>query len=251
MVVGPRTQPSANKLVARTASVLLGRLPLFASDGLAQYEVALLKRWHMEVPYPRTGRRGRPRKPAQIPLPELRYGQVVKQRDGRRLVSVTRRVVYGTPAEIDPRQISTSLIERLNLTLRQENAALSRKTLAFAKDEDELRAHLALQVAYCNLVRPHLSLRHRLPHPIRIRGRTRRHWEKRTPAMAASITDRVWTLRDLLTYRPAITTTNPDPRKTLNRHDAKAAMDGMFGTFQSRTREPVLEAFRSSVRLPQ
>jgi len=45
--------------------------------------------------------------------------------------------------------------------------------------------------------------------------------------------------------------TNPDPRKTLNRHDAKAAMDGMFGTFQSRTREPVLEAFRSSVCLPQ
>ena len=43
----------------------------------------------------------------------------------------------------------------------------------------------------------------------------------------------------------------PDPRKTLNRHDAKAAMDGMFGTFQSRTREPVLEAFRSSVCLPQ
>jgi len=44
---------------------------------------------------------------------------------------------------------------------------------------------------------------------------------------------------------------DPDPRKTLNRHDAKAAMDGMFGTFQSRTREPVLEAFRSSVCLPQ
>jgi hypothetical protein len=39
---------------------------------------------------------------------------------------------------------------------------------------------------------------------------------------------------------------SPDPRKTLNRHDAKAAMDGMFGTFQSRTREPVLEAFSLS-----
>jgi hypothetical protein len=46
-------------------------------------------------------------------------------------------------------------------------------------------------------------------------------------------------------------TTYPDPKKPLNRHDAKAAMDGMFGTFQSRTREPVLEAFRSSVCLPQ
>ena len=36
-----------------------------------------------------------------------------------------------------PPDINTSLIERLNLTLRQENAALSRKTLAFAKDEDK------------------------------------------------------------------------------------------------------------------
>lgn len=208
MVVGPRTQPSANELVARTASVLVGRLPLFASDGLAQYEVALFDRWHVEVPYPRTGRRGRPRTPAQLPQPDLRYVQVVKHREGRRLVAVTRRVVYGNPAGIDPRHISTSLIERLNLTLRQETAALSRKTLAFAKDEDELRAHLALQVAYYNLVRPHLGLRHRLARPIRIRRRTCRHWEKRTPAMAASITDRVWSLRDLLTYRPAITATN-------------------------------------------
>ena len=118
-----------------------------------------------------------------------------------------RRVVDGNPEGIDPRQISTSCIERLNLTLRQENAALSRQTLAFAKDEDELRAHLALQGAYDNLVRPHLSVRHHLPQALQIRGRPCRHWEKRTPALAAAITDRVGSLRDLLIYRPAITAT--------------------------------------------
>ena len=200
LVVGPRTQASANALIARTASVLVGPLPLFSSDGLAHYETALFDRWPVEVPYPRTGRRGRPRHPARVPLPGLRYGQVVKQREGRRLVSVTRRVVFGQPEDGDVRQISTSLLERLNLTLRQENAALSRKTLAFAKDEDDLRAHLALQVAYYHCVRPHLSLRRRLRPPVRVRGRTRRRWERRTPAMAAALTEHVWSLRELLTY---------------------------------------------------
>lgn len=208
LVVGPRTQVSANELAERMASVLVGRLPLFSSDGLDQYGVALFDRWHVEVPYPRTGKRGRPRKPAKVALPELRYAQVVKQREGRRIVSVSKRVVHGKADEIAPSDISTSLIERLNLTLRRENAELSRKTLAFAKDEDELRAHLALQVAYYNFVRPHMSLRCRLRRPMRVRGRTRRLWDQRTPAMAADLTDRIWSLRDLLTYQPAITATD-------------------------------------------
>ena len=201
LIVGPRTQASADQLIGRTASVLVGRLPLFASDGLDQYGVALFKRWHVDVPYPRTGRRGRPRHPAKLAHPELRYVQLVKHREGRRLVSVSRRVVHGNPADIDPGQITTSLIERLNLTLRQENATLTRKTLAFAKDEDQLRAHLALQVAYYHFVRPHLSLRRRLSHPERVRGKTCRRWTKRTPAMAAGITDRLWSLHELLRYR--------------------------------------------------
>lgn len=208
LVVGPRTQASADTLIGRTASVLVGRLPLFASDGLDQYGVALFKRWHVDVPYPRTGRRGRPRHPAQLAHPELRYVQLVKHREGRRLVSVSRRVIHGDPADIDPGQITTSLVERLNLTLRQENATLRRKTLAFAKDEAELRAHLALQVAYYHFARPHLSLRRRLSRPALVRGKTRRRWEKRTPAMAAGITDRVWSLHELLRYR--VVTTSSD-----------------------------------------
>ena len=117
-------------------------------------------------------------------------------------------MVYAKAADLDPRPITTSLVERLNLTLRQENATLSRRTLAFAKDEDELRAHLALQVAYYHFVRPPLSLRRRLARPTRVRGRTCRTWQSRTPAMAAGITDRVWSLRELLTYRPGKTSIN-------------------------------------------
>jgi hypothetical protein len=49
----------------------------------------------------------------------MRYGQVIKQRAGRRLVSVTRRVVFGVAELIPLEQISTSLLERLNETIRQ------------------------------------------------------------------------------------------------------------------------------------
>jgi len=205
LVVAPRTQAGADELIGRTASVLVGRLPLFVSDGLDQYGVALFDRWHIEVPQPRTGRAGRPPNPQKVAVPELRYAQLVKHREGRRLVSVTKRIVHGEAADIDPRQITTSLIERLNLTLRQENAILSRKTLAFAKDEQDLRAHLALYVAYYHFVRPHQSLRVRLPTPVPVQGGAVRKWERRTPAMAAGIAERVWSLRELLTLPPART----------------------------------------------
>jgi len=148
------------------ANVLVGRLPLFASDGLDQYGVALFDRWHVEVPCPRTGKPGRPRGPAKHPHPDLRYVQVVKKREGRKLVAVSRRVVHGDKESVKRGDICTSLIERLNLTLREDNAPLARKTLAFAKNEDELRAHLALYVAYYHFVRPHRSLREELPQPV-------------------------------------------------------------------------------------
>ena len=61
-------------------------------------------------------------------------------------------------------------------------------------------------VAYYHFVRPHLSLRKRAPKEERRNSTHRLH--KRTPAMVAKITDHVWTLRELLTFRPCITSTN-------------------------------------------
>ena len=206
VVLGPRSQQSADQLMDRTAYVLCGELPLFVSDGLDSYGVALLERYHVRVSYPPTGKRGRPRVAKKRPAPDLRYAQIVKKREKGRVVSVSKRIVYGDPTTIDPQHINTSLIERLNLTLRRENAALQRKTLSFAKDENELRAHLALQVAYYHFVRPHLSLRERLDK--QPQEKATRRWRKRTPAMAAQLTDHVWSLRELLTFRSAITSTN-------------------------------------------
>lgn len=206
VVVGPRTQQSAHQLIDRTAYVLCGKLPLFVSDGLDSYGVALLDRYHVNVSYPPTGRRGRPRLPEKQPHPDLRYAQVVKKRERGRVVSVTKRIVYGDDSTIDSKDITTSLVERLNLTLRRENSTLQRKTLSFAKDDDELKAHLSLQVAYYHFVRPHLSLREKVDQSQG--NNANRKWQKRTPAMSARITDHVWSLRELLTFRPLITSTN-------------------------------------------
>jgi IS1 family transposase len=206
VVVGPRSQESATELINRTAYVLCGQMPLFVSDGLNSYGVALLDRYHVTVTYPPTGKRGRPRCPEKRPLPDLRYAQVVKKREGRRLVSVTKKIVYGDPQSIASKDICTSLVERLNLTLRRENSTLQRKALSFAKDEDEFNAHLALQVAYYHFVRPHLSLREEMPAGSEKKSVCR--WRKRTPAMCANIADHVWSLRELLRFRPYITSTN-------------------------------------------
>ena len=206
VVVGPRSQCSANRLIERTAYVLCGKLPLFVSDGLNAYGVALLDSYHVIVSHPPTGKRGRPRSPEKQPDPDLRYAQVVKKRERGRVVSVSKRIVYGDDAQIAEKDINTSLVERLNLTLRRENAALQRKTLSFAKDEDELKAHLALQVAYYHFVRPHLTLREWINETPETNSS--RRWNKRTPAMSATITDHVWSLRELLVCRPYITSTN-------------------------------------------
>lgn len=206
VVLGPRSQQSADELIDRCAYVLCAELPLFVSDGLDSYAVALLKRYHVKVSFPPTGKRGRPRIAEKLPTPGLRYAQVVKKREKGRVVAINKNVVFGDPECIDTKDINTSLIERLNLTLRRENAALQRKTLSFAKDENELKAHLALQVTYYHFIRPHLSLRERTY--VQVQKNSTRRWRKRTPAMAAHITDHVWSLHELLRFRPSITSTN-------------------------------------------
>lgn len=72
------------------------------------------------------------------PHPDLVYGQVIKQKVKGRLQALTYRVVYGVERFVAQRwAISTSLLERLNLTLRQHLAPLGRKSLSFGKDRDQ------------------------------------------------------------------------------------------------------------------
>jgi len=187
----------AEPLVADTEARLChDAMPLWVSDGLDAYGAALLSRHHVLETYPRTGKRGRPRRPKMVAFPALRYGQVVKQRDDRgHLVSVSKRAVFG---DVPLKDIHTVYIERHNLNLRHENRRLTRKTIAFSKAIVWLKRQMHLYQAYFNLSRSHRGLRQRL------NGNGMVKWNHRSPAVAAGITDHVWTLRELMCYKSFI-----------------------------------------------
>jgi len=178
-----------------------GQPPLFTSDKLPAYVEALIANYSIpEAPPSRRGR-GRPRQtPRRITDPELLYAQVDKRRERGRVVEVRRRIIFGSEEVISEvlgqQQINTSYVERDNLTSRQSNGRLVRKTLSHSKKSYYLRRHLELEDAVFNFVRPHLALRIELPRLLK-----GRKWQPRTPAMAAGLTDHIWTLEELLSFR--------------------------------------------------
>jgi len=97
--VGERTLAVAQQLVHHVVQVLApGCMPLFLTDGLKAYGLALLTHFGQWVEPPQRRNRGRAPKPRWLPHPELLYAQVVKQYRRRRLVRVSHRVVFGTLA---------------------------------------------------------------------------------------------------------------------------------------------------------
>jgi IS1 family transposase/transposase-like protein len=200
--VGPRTFDSALQLIQMTAAVVLG-VPCFFSDGFSCYLSALMAVYHTLKTFPRPGKPGRPRKPVKEPHPDLVYGQVIKKKRQGRLQELVYRVCCGAKRlEELGLSISTSLIERLNLTLRHALAPLVRKSWSFCKDRTQMRRRVVLFQAFYNFARPHMSLRVPLPDQARhATGLIQPKWHHRTPGMAAGLTDHVWTFRELLTAK--------------------------------------------------
>lgn len=196
-----RSEKEASAFLAAVKASTNGRPPLFTSDKLPAYVEALIANYSTPEPPPVKRGRGRPRtEPRRVREPELRYAQVDKQREGGRVVEVRRRIVFGSTAVITEilgaQQINTSYVERDNLTSRQSNGRLVRKTLSHSKKGYYLQRHIDLEDAVFNFVRPHLALRTAGLRPI-----NGRKWQQRTPAMAAGLTDHIWTLEELLSYR--------------------------------------------------
>jgi len=117
------------------------------------------------------------------------FAQLVKQyaspREGYARYSPA--VCTGTKVRIDrgnpdPERISTSYVERQNLTMRMGMRRFTRLTNAFSKKLDNHMAAIALHFLHYNFARPHKTLAN--PYP-------------RTPAIAAGISDHVWTLREI------------------------------------------------------
>lgn len=93
-----------------------------------------------------------------------------------RIGEVISKVRTGDP---DPEHISTSHVERQNLTMRMAICRFTRLTNAFSKKLANLKAAVALHFAYYNFCRIHQTIRV-------------------TPAMEAGLTDHVWTIAELL-----------------------------------------------------
>src|SRR6266849_11134260 len=201
-IVGPRTLDTAKEVVATTKARVAG-VPAFFSDGFTCYLAALIAAFHVVTTFTRTGKRGRPRKPRCAPHPDLVYGQLVKQKKQGKLLTLSTRVVLGAERLTHLGfTISTALVERVNLTLRQALAPLGRKTSSFCKDRERMRQRVVFFQAFYNGARPHMSLRQPLPlHERTRRGAICPRWQERTPAMAAGLTDHVWTFRELLTAK--------------------------------------------------
>ena len=94
-VVGERSQKIADKLVANTAKMLRS-IPLFVTDGLKLYTIALRKQYGKLQLFAPTGKRGRPRSPKLIVDELLNYAQVIKIRAEGRLKKVVKRIIFGS-----------------------------------------------------------------------------------------------------------------------------------------------------------
>jgi IS1 family transposase len=206
---GNRTLAMAQCVVHQVVQVLAPDcVPLLLTDGFREYMTALLTHYGHWMQPERRQAQGPAPKPRWMPLPQLLYAQVVKTVRRRRLVRVRHRVVFGTLETVNAVlaplgwQINTAFIERLNLSMRQHVAAVGRRVTTLCKGEDGIRQQLALYHVYYNFCLPHASLRVPLPQPLPTNGMgSAKTWQPRTPAMAAGLTDRVWTLREVLLFR--------------------------------------------------
>src|SRR5712692_5231826 len=135
-----RSEPEGIAFLAKFKGKTDGRPPLCTSDKLPAYVAALIANYSTPEPLPVKRGPGRPRQePRRVLAPQLCYAQVDKPRENGRLIEVRQHIIFGTPevrTEIlgDP-QINPSYVERDNLTSRQNNGRLVRKTLSYSKKD--------------------------------------------------------------------------------------------------------------------
>lgn len=165
--------------------------PPAVSDGWGGIREAMVKVYGRIPEYSGTGR---PPTGTQ-PQPGWKYLQIVKRKDGRGHFCGTRlNAVYGNEEElVELFGKSTAYVERTHLTMRLFSSRLTRKTAAFSKEISIHKACAVIDDMYYNLIRPHKALR------LRNKNGGLRKWTQRTPAIAAGLTDHIWTLKELFT----------------------------------------------------
>ncbi len=172
--------------------------PPVLSDGWGGHREALVEVYGKVPAY--TGH-GRPPTRKQ-PLEGWHYTQMVKQRDATgNLIGVKVRVIYGDETTLERTGDRTVYVERTNLTSRQMTGRLVRKTLGFSKRVEMLKAACIWEDIVYNFTRPVKTLR------LEIDYEQNRRWMQRSPAMAAGLADRIWSIREVLMMIPVPTNT--------------------------------------------
>jgi IS1 family transposase len=200
--LGARTQAAAHAVVHDIQQRLAPAcLPIFTSDGLHLYFYTLTAhfgQWVVGV--------GRRTRAWQVAI-GLIYGQVKKRYRRRRLVGIRYIMRCGTRLALRDAliglglsgKLNTAFVERLNLTVRQSVAALIRRTWSTMHQAPRLLLHLEWWRGYYHFVRPHTSLRVALGQPLERGGKRQpQRYRQRTPAMAAGLTSRRWSVREVL-----------------------------------------------------
>jgi IS1 family transposase len=163
--VGKRTAYSANCFVEDLAARLNSERVQVSTDALGAYVEAVERGFGSGADY------------GQI-VKTYAHSDLAEQRkySPPEILHIKRTIISGNP---NMRSISTSYVERQNLTMRMHMRRLTRLTNAFSKKMDNFKSAVALHFAYYNFVRMHKTLR-------------------MTPAMAGGVTDRIWEVSDLI-----------------------------------------------------
>ena len=202
---GKRTAEDAIDLfrdVERKRSIA-SPIPAFTSDNWSPFEEGLVYIYSTQETPPYSGQGRRPL-PILIPYSNLKYARICKRRERGRVVEIVEEVVFGEPEEVlhllgadSGGRINTSYIERLNLSIRNSLARFIRRGMNCSKDLEIHSRIVDFFQAWYNFVKPHRSLRVELKNEDRV-------WMQRTPAMAEGLTDRIWSLSELLYFRVPI-----------------------------------------------
>ena len=166
-LVGNRSFNCAKDFIADLKARLANRVQI-TTDGHKMYLEAVEKTFGSEIDY--------------AMLVKL-YGQDIegeKRYSPAKCIGAERMIIQGNP---DKEAISTSYVERQNLTMRMNMRRFTRLTNAFSKKLENHTLALALYFMHYNFARPHKTLAN--PYP-------------RTPAMAAGISDHIWTIEEIV-----------------------------------------------------
>jgi transposase-like protein len=185
-------------LVQLIRSCALARPLLICVDGFIAYVQAIAQVFRSPCP---TGQRGRP---GLISWPDIHIGQVIKRYEGKRVVDVTRRMAQGCfetakallESSHGGTKLNTAFIERLNATFRSRLAVLVRRSRALIRNPQTLQPLMFLMGCVYNFCTEHKSLRLKL-----WVGSHGSRWVRRTPALAAGLTDHIWTVKELLLFQ--------------------------------------------------